>query len=232
MKQSQRRPPQRLRRRVKALRTPSRPRPATPALRMVRFWAAVLIVCAIASLASYRVGRDWLGKRLADFKMGQGAPRILAQGANNAEETGINEAKAPDKPEVAVEEREPTSAEVRRAKEGGDVTEPQDGAELNAQRDQVKPPAGDTPLSDQGGDGTDRRRYLITAGSYEDEANASRVVARLAAKGYKPQVETVTRDGKTLRRVMVAVVQGRTEAEDLQAELAAEGVDTDITPAH
>lgn len=232
MNRSRPRPPQRVRRRIQAIAPPVRRRTPTAGMRTFRFWLAVVAVCAVASLASYRVGRDWLGKRLADVKLGQGAPQILAQGTTNAESGGTKEANAPDKAQVTMEERQPTSIEVRRAKEGGDVTEPQDGAELNLRKDEVKPPDDDQAVLDQGGGDTDRRRFVVTAGSYEEEANASRVVARLAAKGYKPQVETVTRDGQTLRRVTVAVVQGKSEAEDLQTELAAEGVEADIAPAH
>jgi cell division protein FtsN len=235
MRRQNSRAPQRARRQTRIVRMPARPRALSPQMRTVRFWLIVFAVCGIASLASYRVGRDWLGKRLADVKMGQGAPQILAQGGVNAEDgTPGDETKAPDKAQVTVEERQPTTVEVQRAKEGGDVTEPQDGAELNTQKDQVKAPDDDQSLVDQGNgdDGTDRKRYLVTAGSYEDEANASRIVARLASKGYKPQVETVTRNGKAVRRVTVAVVQGKAEAEDLQTELAAEGVEAEITPAH
>jgi cell division septation protein DedD len=201
-------------------------------VRTVRFWAAVFMVCTIASLASYRVGRDWVGKRLADMKFGEGAPRILAQGASNAETGAIDEAKAPDKPEVTLEERAPTSLEAQRLKKGENATEPQDGAELNAQQEQVKPPKDDSSVLQGDGEGSEHQRYLVTAGSYAEEANASRVVARLAAKGYKPQVETVTRNGQTLRRITVAVVYGKTEAENLQAELAAEGIDAQVMPAH
>lgn len=231
MNRSRPRAPQRVRRRIQAIAPPARRRTPTAGMRTFRFWLAVVVVCAVASLASYRVGRDWLGKRLADVKLGQGAPQILAQGTTDTESGDTKEANAPDKAQVTMEERPPTSIEVRRAKEGGDVTEPQDGAELNLRHDEVKPPDDEQALRDQG-DGTDRRRYMVTAGSYEEEANASRVVARLAARGYKPQVETITRDGQTLRRVTVAVVQGKSEAEDLQTELAAEGVEAEIAPAH
>jgi cell division septation protein DedD len=46
--------------------------------------------------------------------------------------------------------------------------------------------------------------------------------------GYKPYIEKIERNGKTLHRVNVAVVKSREEAEQLKEEVAAAGINAGL----
>lgn len=192
------------------------------------FWGVVLFVCVVAGLVSFKFGRDWLGKRLADVEMTPGAPRIVAQ-SNSQSEAAVRadaEAKAPEKAEVALEDREPTAAEKRDREEQRALGEPQDGAQAN-QRAAEGAAGSDTGVSSEDTEG----RFLVTAGAYPDEANASKIVATLAARGHTPEIERITRGGREFYRVNVAVMRGRSNAEGLRDELTSVGIPAQVTRA-
>jgi cell division protein FtsN len=209
------------------------------------FWLVVLLIATAVGFLSYRVGRDWLGKRMAGLATSGGAPRIIAQSTSDpaAEAQVEAEAKAPKKAETSLEDREPTEGEKRRLADEGSLSEPQDGAQTNArdaESDAADKPAadsGDAKAADTGDELADAEKprgggkFVVVAGAYADRANAERVVRKLADRGYQPYMETVRKGGKAYQRVNVAAVDSRNEAEDLQAELAGEGVEASISTA-
>ena len=211
-----------------------KPRPIADAL---KFWAVVLIVGALVAFSSFKVGRDWLGKRLGSVDMEPGAPRIVAHTRGDPEETARleQEAKAPAEPVVRLEDREPTAPERRKILEEQALREPQDGAQLHAAEAEPAPqpprersaPGAETETVTGPGEG----RWVVTAGSYSDPENASRAVARLAARGHRPYTETVIISGREMMRVNVAVVGSRAQAEELRDELLSEGITARVAPA-
>jgi cell division septation protein DedD len=209
------------------------------------FWLVVLLIATVVGLLSYRVGRDWLGKRMAGLATSGGAPRIIAQSSSDLDPDAQAEAeaKAPKKAEASLEDREPTEGEKRQLEADGSLEEPQDGAQANARAadaaDGGEPAAAadGEKAADTGDDLSDAERprgggkLVVVAGSYADRANAERVMRKLADRGYQPYLETVRKGGKAYQRVNVATVESRSEAEDLQAELAGEGVEASISTA-
>ncbi len=223
---------------------PRRRRQPSPFAEAVTFWSVVLIIAAIVGLVSYRVGRDWLGKRLGSVDMAPGAPRIIAQADEDPENTARREreASAPAKPSVTLEDREPSKAERRRVELEKARSEPQDGAELHG-RAHLDDTIADDPVAtdlerelepeetpDAPPDDTRQTgpKYTVTAGAFADSANASRTVSKLTSRGYKPYIEKIEKDGQTLYRVNVAVVRGRSNAEALRDEVASTGLSSGI----
>ncbi len=205
-----------------------RRRQPSPLRQSLTFWGVVLFVCVVAGLVSFKFGRDWLGKRLADLEMTPGAPRIVAQSNSQSEAAARAEAeaKAPEKPEVALEDREPTAAEKRDREEQRALGEPQDGAQTNQGAAEGTSSSGAGAPTDD-----DEGRFLVTAGAYPDETNASRIVATLAARGHTPEIEKITRGGREFYRVNVAVMRGRSNAEGLRDELTSAGIPAQVTRA-
>lgn len=203
------------------------------------FWLVVVLIAVMVAFLSYRVGRDWLGKRMAGLATSTGAPRIIAQstdGSSSDPDAGA-EAKAPKKAEVSLDDREPTEGERRKLADQGDLDEPQDGAEVNARdgddaagADDQAAKTGDEPDPDSADAGSGGGKFVVTAGSFADRANAERTMRTLSERGYQPSLQTVRRDGKTYQRVNVATVDSRGEADDLKAELDAEGLDAAVSP--
>jgi len=207
------------------------------------FWLTIGVLALAVGVASFHVGRDWLGRRMGSLNIRAGAPRIIAQSDPSAQDAKKGPAgPPPDKAVINMEEREPTAAEVRELRDKGAAPEDQEQGEGD-KADAEAPEGKDTPEStsdpsDPGAaDESERNisarssggKYVVTAGSYRDLSNANRALARLAAKGYKPFIETVTVDGEEVQRVNVAVFNGRASAEDLRDELAREGLQAYIT---
>lgn len=201
----------------------------------VTFWSVVIFIAAIVAFLSFRVGRDWLGKRLGTLDMSPGAPRIVAQADMDPENAARieQEARAPEKAEARIEERDPSYAETLRIQREDDLAEPQDGASLNTRADDEGDPGADSkpppdepkPASKpQGRSGG----FTVTAGAFSSAENASRTLSQLTAMGYKPYIEKIERNGKTLHRVNVAVVKSRGEAEQLKEEVAAAGINAGL----
>lgn len=196
----------------------------------VTFWSVVILISAIAAFISFRVGRDWLGKRLGDVEVSQGAPRIVAQAEMDAENAQRleQEEKAPAKAAPVVEDREPTEAERRRFEREQAEKEPQDGAQANSggsSDDDESDLSADRPEPDEPDSARDAGpTYTVTAGAFAERGSAQKVVAELRSSGFSPYIEEVTRNGKTLHRVCVGKVTGKTEAQDLQREVADMGL--------
>ena len=156
------------------------------------FWVLVLIVSAAAGFGSYRVGRDWLGKRMAGVEMSNGASRIVAQSRVDPDETARTEAeaRAPAKAVVTVEDREPTRQERLKAegKAPEDLeAEPQDGADVNhAEAERARKREAKAAEDEKAGDGdrpkrekrpeatssTDEKKPKAAAPSDEDQPKA------------------------------------------------------------
>lgn len=210
-----------------------KPRPVAEA---ATFWLVVILAGAVVAFGSFKVGRDYLGKRLGSVDMEPGAPRIVAQTRGDPEEAARleQEARAPEEPVVTLEEREPTAAERRRILEEQALSEPQDGAQLHAAEAEAAPPPPPpepAPADSEVFTETGESRWVVSAGSYSDPENASRTVARLAARGHRPYTETVIIGGRELVRVNVAVVGSRAQAEDLRDELLQDGITARVAPA-
>jgi len=196
-----------------------------PFVEALTFWSIIIIISAIAAFISFRVGRDWLGKRLGDVEVSQGAPRIVAQAELNAENARRleQEERAPDSVEPVVEDREATQAEIRRLEREEASEEPQDGAQLNSSQADDSPPADEAAQEpepedpDVGGAGP---VFTVTAGSFGEMASARSVKSQLNDKGYSPYIQDVVKDGKTLHRVCVSQVRGRVDAQELQKAIS------------
>ncbi len=214
---------------------PRRPKRTSALREGLAFWSIVIVVSAVAALIAFRVGRDWLGKRLGSVDMSPQAPRIVAQTRTDSDEAtrAEQEAKAPEKAAVNVEEREPSAAERRDVERGEAAGEPQDGAQLHGREgDESAGKAAATDDTEAGADDSgEGGRWIVTTGSYADKGNATRAVARLAARGYKPTTETFERDGREHTRVIVAVMRERRRAEELCDELVNAGQPARIMPA-
>lgn len=210
----------------------NKPRPVAES---AAFWLVVVLVACVVAFLSFRVGRDWLGKRLGSVDMAPGAPRIVAHTRGDPEEAARleQEAKAPEEPVVTLEDREPTGPERRKILEEEALREPQDGAQLHAAEEEPAPqtpperPATEAGAEAHVADG----RWVVSAGSYSDPENASRTVARLAARGHRPYTETVIIGGREMVRVNVAVTPTRAQAEALRDELLGEGITARVAPA-
>lgn len=214
------------------------------------FWFLVFLVSSGAAAISFRVGRDWLGKRLTNVERAGSAPRIVAHVRTDSEEAARadTEAKAPQNAAVSVEDREATLGEKRHVLSGQAPGQPQGGADLSqagqgskASREgrKARPHtddaagAGDLTGDAAAADSSPSRggRYLVTAGSYATREEAQRVVSDLTDKGFAPSIETNTHQGKTVHRVKVGVVRGRDKAQELQDELSASGVEAKVSKA-
>jgi cell division septation protein DedD len=217
-----------------------RRRRPTPFKEAMSFWLIVMVLATAAAAISFRVGRDWLGRKLSSVEVSGGAPRIVAQTKVDPEEAARAEveAKAPANAVVTTEDRAPTDPERQKIESDQALKEPQDGAQLNQSKAKPDKSAGDDDTGAASGDKGSTKsasapakkgKYVVTAGSYADEANASRVLAKLAAKGYSPYMETVHRGGKTLHRVNVAEVRDRDRAEEMRDELAGSGIAAGIS---
>jgi len=198
----------------------------------LRFWTVVAVVCGLVFFGGYVFGKEWLGARLHEVEVSQGAPEISPE-ASLTEASEDESPEPPDKPVVVMEEREPSGRERREAEREVAAHEPQDGAQLHAvQQEQEKPPAEEAeerPASEPTGPAT-TGGFVVTAGSFADEGNARRVVRELSARGYQPYLTTVRTEGMTFRRVNVAVYARRADAEELQAKLTAEGYESAVWP--
>ena len=183
------------------------------------FWLIVFLICIVAGVISYQAGKSWVGRRLAEINLKASPPPLPSAEQDSTELVELGEPAASGPPltsKVTIEDREPSEAEkeeVRQAAlERQAQQEPQDSAELNAQRDEAEP---EDDVSEGG--------YTVTAGSYVDSDNAQRVVGQLTEKGYHPFISEVEKEGIVYRRVNVAVFDDRSQAEQLRDQLQKEG---------
>lgn len=205
----------------------SRRRPTTDQWREgLGFWLIVFLICIVAGVISYQAGKNWVGRRLAEVNLKASRPQLPAEQEDDTAVVELPEPGAsgpPLTPQVTIEEREPTAAEKMEvevaARERQVRAEPQDGAQLNVEREEAAPAAD----VNEGG-------YVVTAGSYTDSANAQRVIEQLTDKGYHPFVTEVEKEGVVYRRVNVAVFDDRSQAEELRNELQKSGFVSGVMP--
>lgn len=184
----------------------------------IGFWLIVFLICMVAGVISYQAGKNWVGRRLAEINLQPGGPQIPPETEADRDLADREEPTAPRPPltpQISIQEREPREAEKeevkRAALEREAREEPQDAAQLNAQREEALSEAE----VNEGG-------FVVTAGSYASSDNAQRVVQRLTEKGYHPFVTEVEKEGIIYQRVNVAIFDDRSQAEQLRDQLQQE----------
>lgn len=87
----------------------------------------------------------------------------------------------------------------------------------------VPPPqATATPPQVDPGDGPVLAGFVVQAGSYSDAGNASGMVDKLKAAGYRAYIQTDSHEGKVVHRVMVGPEIRKDDAEATRQKLAAD----------
>lgn len=201
----------------------------------LRFWTVVALICSIVFFAAYVFGKDWLGARLREMEIRQGAPDI-SPGVSLPQSAGGEDAdqEPPEKAVIVIEEREPSGRERREVERAIAAEEPQDGAQLHEAEEESRSEepqdesAPEEPSTSPVPSGTGG--YVVTAGSFADEGNARRVLAELAEQGYQPFLTRVQSEGMTFQRVNVAVCRTRGQAVKIQNTLKAQGYDSAVWP--
>jgi len=185
------------------------------------FWAITLLVCAVAGVLSYWVGRDWVGRQLGETISSQHvAIRPQEPGQEAKPDGGEDLQPPPAEAKVEMTPREPTEAEKQELTAKALEKE---AAEAEATPSAAAPPA-ETPASATAAESDSRTGgYLVTAGSFTVAANAERVKRDLEAKGYHPYITEVQQRGATYRRVVVGAYGNRQEAEAVRRELTEAG---------
>lgn len=190
----------------------------------LRFWAVVLVICAVVGLISYTVGRRYVGSHLHEMEITDSAPEIAPMD-EDVVRPGEDADAPPEKPVITMREREPTARERREAEQELESGQPQDGADLHAREedDQAADDEADQDAAPPEGGG-----FVVTAGSFASEENAQVQVTRLAGMGYQPYVTRTERDGVTFTRVNVGQFPTREEAQRVADELRARGFDSAV----
>ena len=187
----------------------------------VAFWLMVLLICAVAGVLSYQVGKDWVGRRLAEVDLEAGARPEPSTGSPAAEvPPGEPEEEAPLRPVVEIEEREPTGSEElfsQPGQEGEQVAEgPQDGAELHASESEATQETSEESSTADG-------EWVVAAGSFTEEDNARRQAQKLEKRGYSSFITEIRKEGITYHRVNVGTFSGRDAAEELAQQVREDG---------
>lgn len=185
------------------------------------FWALTLLLCAVAGIASYWVGRNWVGRQLGEAISSQHVairPQEPGQGTESASSEDLE--PPPAEPKVEMVPREPTEAEKQ------ELTAK--ALEKQAEEAEATPGATAEPTETAGSarpaePGAGAGGYLVTAGSFTVAANAERVKRDLEAKGYRPYITEVQQRGATYRRVVVGAYSDRQQAEAVRKELTEAG---------
>lgn len=199
----------------------ARPPSSRPAREALGFWLVTLIICGIAGLVSYQVGKNWVGKRLANAVSNQHIeikPQVV--GADSTEEPGEDSEIPPAEAQIEMEPRAPTEAERRdltlqEAQASAAEPEPAELESVLVLPEEPSPTEVPEPETTGG--------FLVTAGSYRVAANAERVKADLEKQGYHPHLTQVETRGTVYNRVVVGVYGDRQEAEKIQNQLEAAG---------
>ncbi len=187
----------------------------------VAFWLMVVLICAIAGVLSYQVGKNWVGRRLAEVDLEAGA-RPEPPGEIPAADVpyGEPEEPAPLRPVVEIEEREPTGSEglfTQPGQEGEQTVEgPQDGAELHTSESEASGDGSEQPSTAEG-------EWVVTAGSFTEEANARRQAQKLERRGYSPFITQIENRGIIYHRVNVRTFSKRDDAEELAQKVREDG---------
>jgi len=187
----------------------------------VAFWLMVLLICAIAGVLSYQLGKNWVGRRLAEVDLEAGArPEPPGEGPVAEVPSSGQEEEAPLRPVVEIEEREPTGSEglfSQPGQEGEPIVEgPQDGAELRASESEATQETSEQPSTAEG-------EWVVTAGSFTEEDNARRQAQKLEKRGYSPFITQIKHEGITYHRVNVRTFSKRDDAEELAQQVREDG---------
>ncbi len=185
------------------------------------FWLLVLLICVIAGVLSYQVGKNWVGRRLAEVDLQAGVqPEPVGEAPTAKVSSGKPEEEAPLRPVVKIEEREPTGSEELFSEpglEGEQVTEePQDGAGLHAGESETTGVGSEQPVAVEG-------EWVVTAGSFTEEDNARRQARKLEQRGYSPFITQIKNEGITYHRVNVGTFSNREDAEALAQKVREDG---------
>ncbi len=187
----------------------------------VAFWLMVLLVCAIAGVLSYQAGKNWVGRRLAEVDLQAGA-RSEPPGESPVSEVppSATEKEAPLRPVVEIEEREASGSERLLSQPGQEKEEtaegPQDGAELHTSESEATGDGSEQPSIGEG-------EWVVTAGSFTEEANARRQAQKLEERGYSPFITQIKNEGITYHRVNVRTFSRREDAEALAQKVREDG---------
>ncbi len=213
------------------------------------FWGIVVALCLLAGLLSYLIGRDWVGKYLAQQQEARASSELRAAAAtSSASVSNISLG-----PTVIIREREPTEAEKRELGMAGtenpeaaaDSGQTGPGEEPPAAEPEATPDEGDEPSTATEGPAEDREpaatpsepapaaraathSWVTTAGSYRDRRNAEQVAQSLAAQGIRAEVQAVEVRGETYHRVRVGPYDSRSAAERASDEVRAAGYPSQV----
>ena len=187
----------------------------------VAFWLMVLLICAIAGVLSYQLGKNWVGRRLAEVDLEAGTrPEPPGESPVAEAPPGEPEGEAPLRPVVEIEEREPTGSEglfSQPGQEGEQTAEgPQDGAELHTSESEATGDGSEQPSTAEGD-------WVVTAGSFTEEDNARRQAQKLEQRGYSPFITEIKNEGITYHRVNVRTFSKRDDAEELAQQVREDG---------
>lgn len=215
------------------------------------FWAKVLVICIILGVISFFIGRNYLGNMIAETTIEQGTPEIVAQVPEDRPPAPGDEAPPPEGAKVDIYERDPSDAEVARARQeytivkgtsedSDDADEEADQEEPDATEETPEEPEDETPsdepadesATDTGdtpsGSDEDGREFVVIAGSFVNIENAEKVVSELRGEGYEPYITQVIIGDRTYNRVNVAAYSSREKAGDLARELRGSGHDVTV----
>ena len=182
------------------------------------FWLIVLLICVIAGLLSYQAGRNWVGQRLSEVDLDKQRQTALPTDEGGTEAgPGSEQGETPLRAVVEIEERAPTEGEqleikMRELERQAEDSGPQDGAEVNAA-------AADPGVAGDEASARGTGEWVVVAGSFAQADNADHQAEELAAKGYKPLLTQITKDGVTYHRVNVGSFEKREDADNLVGKL-------------
>ncbi len=211
------------------------------------FWVKVVVLCSALGAGSFYLGRNYLGDMISETDIREGAPRLSAQALDGSGEARVAEGAGPAKPEIRIEERQPSELEAKRAVEeaggrgdadsgtslrgdgsaagttddAGQTTPATDGAAATTAT------SGDAPAG-QTSEASDDGQFIVTAGSFVSAENSQQLLRELEAKGYQPYISTATVGDKTYRRVNIGAFSNRRDASKLAEELRNSGYEASV----
>jgi len=199
------------------------------------FWSLTVLCALILSVLAFAAGKYWVGGLMTRSASTQTAPQVVVKTPqeNQADNTpdanqGPERVEPPSQAVVKMQPRAPTDAERNEIEQ----QYPQDAAGLHKAGGQdqgdASTGADDKPLGDQSAGGASGR-YAVTAGSFADAANAQRVVEELKNEGYDPHIVKITRNGRTLQRVIAGRYDDRAKAEEVCDQLNSEGREATVS---
>jgi cell division protein FtsN len=220
------------------------------------FWVLTLAVCVLAAVGGFLVGRDWVGRCLAQREQLRGLTSAPEEAGASTEEHRTPLAQAPV---IVIREREPTEAEKREleleGQEGGPSSEESvEYGEGSAAPGGSAPASGEAspapesvggPEGAGGGAGPEAAPpatapaqpaaavpsstpWQVTAGSYRERRNAEQVAASLAAQGITVRIEVVQVRGQTYHRVVAGPYSSRAQAQAAAQQIEAAGYPSQV----